>query len=341
MKLIFPYHDKPSGHLPVQINEDIYWYRLPLPMALDHVNVYAIEESRGWTVIDTGFYSDRGVDIWKKIISENFGGKPVKRVVVSHYHPDHVGMAGWFKRQFNADIYATRISWLFARMLTLDVHEKPTPEALNYVKASGVSKSRLDQIKQSRPFNFADCVHPIPLGFKRLQEGDWLKIGSRNWEVRIGSGHAPDHATFWSDDGKICIGADQFLPDITSNVGVYASEPDANPLGDWLNSCQRFLKMANEDILVLPGHKAPFRGLKTRLQELIDHHHGCLAVLTRELTKPTTAIDCFDSVFGRKIPDKEFGLALAETNAHLNFLLWQNKINRTQREGVNYWQNSG
>ncbi len=338
MSLSFPFTEKPTGADPVQIEPGILWFRLPLPMALDHVNVYALADSKGWTIVDTGFHSSRGVELWKQIMADHLAGRPIKRVIVSHYHPDHVGMAGWFKHQFGAEIYATRVSWLFARMLTLDVQETPTPEALRHVKVSGINDVRFEEIKNSRPFNFADCVHPIPLGYKRLSEGDWIKMGQRNWQVRIGHGHAPSHATFWSEDGNICIGADQFLPDITSNTGVYASEPEANPLQEWLDSCRRFLAMANEDILVLPGHKVPFRKLETRLGELIEHHESCLENLSNHLIRPSTAVDCFDAIFGRRIPDREFGLALAETNAHLNYLWLNNQIAKERIDGVNYWR---
>ena len=340
MSLLFPFPSKPEGFKSVQVDENIFWFRLPLPMALNHVNVYAISEPEGWTIIDTGFFTSLTVRLWENIIEKNFEEKPILRVIVTHYHPDHIGMAGWFKKNHGSEIYTSRVSWLFARMLTLDAQDRPSKESFEHLKEAGINQSKLDQFKNSRPFNFADCVHPIPLGYRRLHEGNYIEMGGRRWFIRFGNGHAPEHLTFWSEDGEICIGADQFLPDITSNIGVFATEPDANPLKEWLDSCEAFGLIADEDILVLPGHKAPFKKLKTRIGELIDHHSICLRNLENFLSRPKKTVDCFDAVFGRAIPEKEFGLALAETNAHLNYLLDKNKIIKFKKDGINFWEKS-
>jgi len=339
MTIAFPYSEKPEDEHPVIIEEGILWFRLPLPMALDHVNVFVFEEDHGWTIIDTGFYTRRGVEIWQNIIAKHLDPKPVNRVIVTHYHPDHIGMAGWLGSEFNAEIVTTRISWLLARMLVLDVQEKPTDEIISYFKNAGMTKEKLEERKNSRPFNFADVVHHIPLGYTRISEADTIMIGKRNWTVRIGHGHAPSHATFWSEDGSMCLGGDQFLPDITPNIGVYATEPEANPLKEWLESCRIFYETTNNETLVLAGHKSPFRGVKERLGQLIDHHKVCLDSLLSYLSKPRTVIECFEILFGRRIPEREFGLATAEAYAHLNFLWKEGKISRTlHEEGYFTWQ---
>ena len=339
MTLEFPYSQKPHDDNPVQIDEGILWFRLPLPMALDHVNVFAFEEENGWTIIDTGFYTKRCVEIWKNIISNHLNPKPVTRVIVTHYHPDHIGMAGWFRSKFNSEIQITQISWLLARMLVLDVQDQHTQESISYFQKAGLTKEKLEERKKTRPFNFADVVHKIPLGYTRISEGDLVSIGKRNWRVKIGNGHAPAHATFWSEDGSMCLGGDQFLPDITPNIGVYASEPDANPLKEWLESCHMFYEFANNETLVFPGHKAPFRGVKERICQLIEHHRSCLENLTSFVEQPRTVMDCFNILFGRRIPEREFGLATAEAYAHLNYLWKEDTINRKEAKGGFYnWQ---
>ena len=339
MTIKFPFSQKPQGYNPVVIDEGILWFRLPLPMALDHVNVFAFEEENGWTIIDTGFHTKKGVEIWRQIILNHFQSKPITRIIITHYHPDHIGMAGWFKSEFNSEILTTRISWLFARMLVLDVQEYHSQESISYFQKAGLINEALEEKKKTRPFNFADVVHQIPPGFTRISEGDLIPIGKRNWRVKIGNGHAPSHATFWSEDGSMCIGGDQFLPEITPNIGVYASEPDANPLKDWLDSCHKFYECTNNETLILTGHKAPFMGVKERLEELIKHHSDCLTNLVSILDQPKTAIDCFEILFGRRIPEREFGLATAEAYAHLNYLWHEEKIIRKiDKNGAYNWQ---
>ena len=120
--------------------------------------------------------------------------------------------------------------------------------------------------KTERPFNFADCVAPLPLGFNRMSDGDTISIGGRLWDIRMGNGHAPEHATFWSRDDNLVIGGDQLLPSISANLGVYATEPEADPVAEWLEACERFMPFARDDQLVLGGHKLPFTGLPLRLR---------------------------------------------------------------------------
>jgi glyoxylase-like metal-dependent hydrolase (beta-lactamase superfamily II) len=251
----------------------------------------------------------------------------VTRVILTHHHPDHVGLAGWFQSR-GAELLATRTAWLYARMLTLDVQDRPSAQALTFYRRAGLSEADLAQRAAERPFNFADVVAPLPLGFTRLDEGQRLRAGGRDWVVRLGQGHAPDHATLWSDDG-IILGGDQFLPGISANIGVYPTEPEADPLTDWLDSCRAFQAHATDHQLVLPGHKLPYTGLAFRLPQMIDNHHQALDRLIDHLATPRTAQDCFQPLFRRAIGAAEHGLALVEAVAHLNCLLRRGQVRRS------------
>lgn len=314
----YPWDDRiPAEGEAIEVADGILWMRLPLPMKLDHVNVYALEDGDGWTIIDTGFHSKRGVAIWETLLAGPLGGKPVHRVIVTHHHPDHIGMAGWFLAQ-DAELITTRTAWLMARMAVLDDQPVPTPEALLFYKRSGMPDDIYAKRAADRPFNFSDCVLPIPPGYTRIREGDTLTIGARDWHVRIGNGHAPEHATLWA--GDIVLGGDQLLPSISPNLGVYPNEPMADPVSDWIEACERLLGYATDTQLVLPGHKLPFTGLPFRLTQLIENHHSALGRLSEFLADPKTAHECFAPLFKRKIGDGEYGLALVEAVAHCNHL---------------------
>ncbi len=329
----------PAEGEATEVADGVLWLRFPLPMALDHVNVLALDDGAGWTVVDTGFMSRRGKAIWEKALAGPLAGKPVARVLVTHHHPDHVGLAGWFQREQGAEVVTTRTAWLFARMLTLDVQEVPAPEAMEFLRAAGTPGPILEQRGRERPFNFADMVAPMPLGFTRLSEGDTFMAGGRTWDVRLGQGHAPDHITLWSRDDALVIGGDQLLPSISPNLGVYPTEPMADPVGEWLESCRRFAPMAREDHLVLPGHKLPYLGLPTRLRQLAENHEGALDRLMEHLAQERTAADCFAPLFKREIGPSEYGLALAEAVAHLNHLLLTGRISRRRRaDGAWLWR---
>lgn len=328
----YPWETPPAEGEAIEVAPGVLWLRLPLPMALDHVNVYVLDEGDSWTIVDTGFSSKRGRAIWGKLLAGPLGGKPVSRVIVTHHHPDHVGLAGWFQSEHGAELWTTRTAWLFSRMLQLDEQAIPTQETMDFYRSAGMDPEIFAQRAQERPFNFADVVYPMPLGFHRLKEGDVIEIGGRSWDVRMGNGHSPEHATFWSRDDNLVLSGDQILPSISSNIGVYATEPGADPVGDWLEACERLKTFAREDHLVLGGHKLPFTGLPTRMRQLIDNHHGALDRLLAYIDTPKAAGDCFAPLFKRAIGPSEYGLALVEAIAHLSHLYQTGQASRTKRD---------
>jgi glyoxylase-like metal-dependent hydrolase (beta-lactamase superfamily II) len=333
-----PFPEAPAEGEAVTIAPGILWMRLPLPMALDHVNVYALEDPEGWTLVDTGFSSRRTKAIWQRLLDGPLADKPIRRLIVTHHHPDHIGLAGWFQAM-GAELITTRTAWLLARMLVLDVQATPTPEAMQFYRRAGLGAEALAEKAAQRPFNFADIVDPMPLGFTRIDEGDILTAAGRRWQVRLGHGHAPDHATLWSLDDDLILGGDQLLPGISANIGVYPTEPEADPLGDWLTSTAGFQAHAHDDHLVLPGHKLPFMGLPFRLVQMAENHLSALDRLTKHLTQPQTAAQCFIPLFKREITGEAFGLALVEAVAHLNHLLKKGRVSRhLDPEGAWIWQ---
>ncbi len=337
-----PWPAPPAEGTATELADGILWMRLPLPMALDHVNVYALRDGDGWTVVDTGFDTRRTRAIWAALRDGPLAGAPVVRVLVTHHHPDHVGLAGWMQAALGAETWATRTAWLFARMLALDEQDRPAPETVAFWRAAGMAPDLLARRMDERPFNFADVVAPMPLGFRRIAAGAAVRLAGRDWDVRVGHGHAPEHATLWCRDEPLVIGGDQLLPGISPNLGVYATEPGADPVAEWLDSCRAFQPHATEDQLVLPGHKLPFRGLPLRLDQLIENHAHALDRLIGWLDEPRTAAECFPPLFRRAIGPGEYGLALVEAVAHLNHLHGLGQASRTRRgDGAWLWRACG
>ncbi|MGB7240560.1 MAG: MBL fold metallo-hydrolase [Sulfitobacter sp.] len=340
--LRYPWDTPPDHGDATQVAPGVLWLRLPLPMKLDHVNVYALDDGDGWTVIDSGFASNKTKAIWRQIMAGPLAGKPVTRIVVTHHHPDHIGLAGWLQTEFGAELVTTRTAWLMARMLTLDAQDTPSDETLAFYKKSGMDADVYAKRAGERPFNFADVVAPMPVGYTRIRQGDTIEMGGRTWDIHIGNGHAPEHATFWSRDDNLVLAGDQILPSISPNIGVYATEPMADPIGEWLEACERLAQLAVDDHLVLGGHKLPFTGLPTRMRQLIDNHHGGLKRLLEYLEAPKSAGECFAPLFKRTIGDAEYGLALVEAVAHLSHLYQTGLTTRTLRkDGAWVYQRKG
>ncbi|WP_424930386.1 MBL fold metallo-hydrolase [Amaricoccus tamworthensis] len=316
--------------------------RVGLPMRPSHLNIYAFDEGDSWTIVDTGMNVKSVRAEWQALLVGPLAAKPVGRVILTHYHPDHVGLVGWFQKEHGAELWCTQATWLFARMLTLDVQTEYTKETIAFWKAAGMDEDILAERQSSKPFCFADVVYPMPLGYRRIYDSETVSIGDKQWTVRMGQGHAPDQATFWGVDHDLVLAADQVLPRITPNLGVYATEPEADSVGAWIKSCKHLREFARANQLALPGHQMPFTGLDARLDQLVVIQTDALEELLEYLAEPRRASDCFDVLYGRRIGKSEYGLALVEAVGHLNHLHQTGRVTRSKNEdGAWLWKAVG
>ena len=335
--LSFPHPEPPAAGEAIEIAPGILWARLPLPMALDHVNIYLLADEDGWTVVDTGMDTPPCREAWEALLAGPLSGAPIARVLITHFHPDHVGLAGWLCARSGARLIGTRTSFLYARMLQLDAWEEPPEEAVSFYKAAGYGAAEMQRMRERAKYGFARVCHPLPVGFRRIAEGQTIRLAGRDWRVLLGHGHAPEHAVLVSDDGLVLAG-DQVLPRITSNIGVYPTEPEGDPLGDWLASCAVLWDALPADALILPGHNEPFRGVDVRLTQLLDHHAESLDRLAAFLAEPRRAVDCFEVLFDRQITAQLLGFATIEAVAHLNHLEARGRAVRETVDGVHFFR---
>jgi glyoxylase-like metal-dependent hydrolase (beta-lactamase superfamily II) len=330
-----------AGEL-IGIAPGIGWARLPVPGSLKHINVWALDDAgpESWAGSDDVALVDTGLDIppsreaWEALFAGPLAGRRVSRVIVTHFHPDHIGLAGWLVERFGVALWMTREEWLFARMLTSDIRDAPPPDAITYWRAAGWNDERIEAEKAKGWGRFASVVSPVPVSFVRMRDGDVVEIGDRSWRIVTGSGHCPEHACLVDEAAGVMIAGDQVLPRITSNVSLSLSEPQGDPLGDWLGSIEK-LKALPADLLVLPSHGEPFTGLHARLDTLRDGHLGRLDALHRYLQAgPRRAVDCFSVLFGRPIDDSILGLATGEAMAHLRRLEIEGRVERNANDGA-------
>ncbi|MBV8687802.1 MAG: MBL fold metallo-hydrolase [Alphaproteobacteria bacterium] len=319
----------------VRLAEGVGWARLPMPGSLKHINVWLLDDGDGVAIVDTGIDLPPSREAWEALLAGPLAGRRITRIICTHFHPDHVGLAGWLTERFEVALWMTRAEWLYARMLTTDVRADPPREAVAYWRAAGWSEPRIAAEAEKGWGRFAAWVSPVPVGYVRMEDGDSLPIGARRWRVVVGSGHCPEHACLVDEAGGVMIAGDQVLPRITSNVSLSLSEPEADPLGDWLDSIAR-LKRLPAGLLVLPSHGEPFTGLHARLDALAEGHADRLEALHRHLATPRRAVDCFSVLFARAIDDGLLGLATGEALAHLRHLEAGGRAVRTVRDGI-WW----
>jgi glyoxylase-like metal-dependent hydrolase (beta-lactamase superfamily II) len=336
--LTYPFEQGPKTGEALDIAAGVKWLRMPLGGPLGFINVWAVAEDGGWAIIDTGIGGSRTMEAWLQAFDGPLRGRPVTRVFATHMHPDHVGMAGWLTRKFDARLWMSRLEYLTCRSLASDTLREAPQDGVNFYRAAGWDEATIEGYRTRFGF-FGKGLHPLPDSFRRLSDGDEIRIGDHMWRVVVGSGHSPEHACLHCPDLQLFISGDQVLPRISSNVSVFPSEPDANPLADWLGSLARLKSRAPDDVLVLPAHNDPFFGLHARLDQLIEGHERGLARLHGAIAEPRRAVDVFPFLFRRVIDSKLMGLATGETLAHLNCLIARGLATKDRDErGVDWYR---
>jgi glyoxylase-like metal-dependent hydrolase (beta-lactamase superfamily II) len=301
---------------------------MPLFASLPWINVWALADDGGWAIVDTGIRSTGMVTAWETAFATALRGAPVTRVFATHMHPDHCGMAGWITERFDVRLWMSRLEYLTCRLMAADTGRSAPREGIDFYRAAGWNAGALQNYK-AKFGSFGELIYPLPSSFRRLTNNEDLKIGGHRWRIVMGNGHSPEHACLYCEELKLFISGDQVLPRISSNVSVFPTEPDADPLGDWLTSLSDIRARIPDDVLVLPAHNSPFLGLHRRLDALISgHQRGLERLEAALLAEPKRAVDVFGALFGRPIGPDLLGMATGESIAHLNHLVVTNRAFR-------------
>ena len=339
--LEYPFATVPEPGKPAEVAPGVYWLRMPLPYQLNHINLWAIDDRAGWAVVDTGTRTDAVAAAWRALFTLATDARKISRVFVTHMHPDHIGMAGWLTRKFGARLWITRLEYLNCRVMVNDTGREAPADATEFYRRAGWGEAAIETYR-TRFGNFGKHIHPLPDSYRRLHDGEVIRIGAHDWHVIVGNGHSPEHACLYCPALKLLISGDQVLPRISSNVSVYPLEPDADPLGDWTASLAKIERLVPDDVLVLPSHNEPFRGLHRRIEALRRGQEVALTRLRRALAEPKRAIDVFGALFARAIPETDvplLGMATGESLASLNWLLARGEaVRETGADGVDRYR---
>ncbi len=334
--LSYPFGDQvPSGTTAIDVADRIKWVRIPLPWSLDHINVYLVDEgTRGWTLIDTGSFGERGRAAWEALEAGLLDGRPIWRIIATHMHPDHLGLAGWLAERHGSILVMTLGEYLMASHLWMGGAATMPDSDVQFLLKNGLPGDYEPMVRAAGYDHYQKGVSKPPEQFERIEDGSVLTIGGMRWRVVIGRGHSPEHACLECLDEPLFIAGDQVLPEITSNVSVYAREPMGNPLAHWIASLDRMRQISGNP-LVLPAHGPVFHGLHARLERLIDGHIDKLERLHAACQeKPRSAVSAFGALYRRKITGFEFFMALGEAVAHVHALESLDLLSREDDGGV-------
>jgi glyoxylase-like metal-dependent hydrolase (beta-lactamase superfamily II) len=335
-ELRLPYPEAPVLGEPIVVAPGILWLRLALPYALNHVNLYLFEDGPGWALLDTGIGDDRSRAAWEAVLAGPLGGKPITRLVLTHFHPDHVGLAGWLDERFGMPLHMSQSEYLMSRLLQNRGSESRDHFQTEFYRTAGLPAEQIEQVL-TKGHSYLKRTTGMPPVFHRLIAGETLELGGRTWRILTGGGHSSEQVMLWCEADRLFLSADQVLARISPNVSVSPIESGGNPLGHYLTSLGEIQALVPDDVLVLPCHNLPFYGLHARAGQLAAHHrHRCDLIGAASRHEPKTCKDLIPVIFDRPLIDPhQLSFAVGEALAHLNYMLRIGELTaEPDRDGV-------
>ncbi len=325
VSLQYPFEQSPPPGTTMEVSPGVRWLRMPLPLALDHINLYLLRDDDGWWIVDTGIGGGKTQELWEQIFANELDGLPIKAVLSTHMHPDHVGQAGWLCERFRVPFYMTRAEFYAARVMS-EMPDGLSWTSEQYMRRHGTAEAHIERMRSSK-MRMSSMVEPLPMAYRRLRAGQRLRIGGHDWKIMVGEGHSPEHACLYCAELGVLLSGDQVIAGITPNVSVMPTEPEANPMADWLQTLKPFGDLP-EDTLVLPAHRLPFYGLRQRVSDIIEHHEDHMVALEKACQRPQLLSDLLPVLFKRELDPSQITMAQGECVAHLHLLMERGLIAR-------------
>lgn len=296
---------------------------MPLPFKLDHINLWLVEDDGGWTIVDTGIGNAATRDLWTQILARHH---PLRKIVVTHYHPDHAGNAAWLCEKSGVELWMTQGEYLTAHAVRTATAGYTADAVLAVFRKNGLDAARAERMRSGRN-RYAELVPEFPLSYRRIIEADEVPIGRHRWRAIVGHGHAPEHLSLYCKELNTVIAGDMLLSTISTNVSVWSIDPEGDPLRLFLDSITRYRDLP-DDVLVLPSHGKPFRGAHQRVSQLEQHHKERLAELAAALKTPKSAGELLTVLFRRPLDLHQTFFAMGEAIAHLHYLYYAGRAKR-------------
>lgn len=327
MSITQPFAEPPASGAVTEVAPGILWARMPLPFRLDHVNAYFIEDDGGWAIMDCGIANAETRATWRALLGGPLKGQAITKVIVTHYHPDHIGLAGWLCELVGAEMWTSRVTFLNTMTLAQAPALLEATPYRDFYRGNGMPPD-VAEIVATNGHGYLRMLSAPPKTFRCIRAGDVLNLGGRRFEVMIGQGHAPDQVMLYLPEDKVFLAADQVIEKITPNVSVQGFEPASNPLGEFLETLSEIESRVSDDVLVLAGHRLPFYGLHERCQQTASHHEERCNIIRRACAKaPQSAADLMPEIFPQQLTPHEMSFAFTEVLAHINHLVDAGELN--------------
>jgi len=336
--LDYPFSKRPPNGDVIEVFPNLYWLRMPLPIALNHINLWLLEGDKGWTIVDSGMSNDESKEIWVNLFERLFKGKTLEKLLITHMHLDHSGLAGWLSDYWKVDPYFTEKEYHETQILSKGLEKSQELIALDFYKSCGYDDASIKRYLERVNLR-KTLVTPLNRGYKKIENKDTVFLGNTEWEIVIAKGHSPEHACLYSKENNIFICGDVLLPRITPNISVRPFHAETNPLFDWIKSLKEIKERIPDDALILPSHGYPYYGAHKRIDAIIEDHMNKIETLFAFCKEPKNVIEVFPALFVNEINENSLILAVGESLAHLNYLIGEDKMKmKKNNEGINYYQ---
>jgi glyoxylase-like metal-dependent hydrolase (beta-lactamase superfamily II) len=320
----------PAPGAVVEIAPGVRWLTMPLPTSLNHINLWLLEDGEGVALVDTGIFSNTSKEVWRQVLAGPLTGRKVTRLIVTHAHPDHVGLAGWLTETLGIELWISEAEWRMGRRFSGDSGALLVESGLALFRRGGMG-AEAEKWAAARVVTRIP-MSPVPESYRRLEDGMDLRVGAHDWRVVVGRGHAPEHCCLWQKELDLFIAGDQVLPKITPNVSLWPGRDDPDPLGSFLASTEKIERAVPDSVLVLPSHNLPFHRLHNRLRQLRDHHEDRMAEVIAACDGRKCAADLVPVLFHRKLDERQMAFAMGEALAHLQYGVTRGRLRREERD---------
>lgn len=332
MPLKYVYTEPPAPGQSIDIAPAVKWVRSPLPLTLNHINCYLLRDGDGWCIVDTGMNSEAARQNWRDIFATQLDGAPITRVIGTHHHPDHIGLAGWLCDEWQVPFYTTEREYFYTRTFASPRRKTSYWEADEFFRRAGMAENSRKEL-----FSHSDFTHMVtepPGSYHQIKDRQTVRIGDYDWQAITTRGHSPEHLALYCAELHLLLSGDQVLPKITPNINVSPSAPEDNPLADWFESHRKIIECVPDNVTILPSHQLPFTGLHYRARAIVEHHHERLDRLVSLCEKPVSAQALTNQLFVRELNAFQNFLAVGECLAHLHYLLDTGRVTRTLENNV-------
>ncbi len=329
--LRFPHAAPPAPGTAIEVAPGVRWLRMPLPFQLNHINLWLVDDGAGYAIVDTGINTDETKALWRRVLADGVDGRPVTRLICTHYHPDHMGLAGWLTERLGIELWTTAGEWRQARQAIADPLGTFEAELVDFYRRIGYGDVE-ELVRTSRPRSYRTLVAPVPERYRRIEDGGEIEIGRNRWRVIVGRGHAPEHACLHCPALDVLIAGDQVLPKISPNISLWPRGDDPDPLGSFIVSLERLERTLPAATFVLPSHNLPFYGLHARTAELRAMHAARLGEIVTACAEPRTGAEIVPLLFRRPLDRQQLGFAIGETMAHLARAVASGDLARRERK---------